>query len=98
MTWPLERDSFQALSDGLERTYRRGRRDFRAARSEPTVEALHEWRKRAKQLWYHHSLLRPLWPPVMQAVGDEAHELSDRLGDDHDLAMLAEWVRVHAQA
>jgi CHAD domain-containing protein len=67
-------------------------------RSNPSVESLHEWRKRVKELWYHHTLLRPLWPPVMQAVGDEAHELADRLGDDHDLAMLAAWVREHAQA
>jgi CHAD domain-containing protein len=96
--WPLERDSFDALSDGLERTYRRGRRDLRAVKAAPTVEALHEWRKRVKELWYHHTLLRELWPPVMQAVGDEAHELGDRLGEDHDLAMLAVWVREHTEA
>jgi CHAD domain-containing protein len=96
--WPLERDSFGALEDGLERTYRRGRRDFEAVRASPSAEGLHEWRKRVKELWYHHSLLRGLWPPVMQAVGDEAHELADRLGDDHDLAMLAGWVRGHAGA
>jgi CHAD domain-containing protein len=96
--WALERDSFDALHDGLERTYLRGRRDFRAARSDPTVEALHEWRKRVKDLWYQHTLLRALWPPVMQAVGGEAHELSNRLGDDHDLAMLADWVREHGAA
>jgi CHAD domain-containing protein len=96
--WPLEHDSFEALEDGLERSYRRGRRDFRAARADPSVEALHEWRKRGKELWYHHTLLRPLWPPVMQAVGDQAHELADHLGDDHDLAMLANWVREHAEA
>ncbi len=96
--WPLERDSFEALAGGLERTYKRGRRDFEAARSDPTVEALHEWRKRAKELWYHHTLLRELWPPVMNAIGDQEHELSDLLGDDHDLAVLAEWVRTHADA
>jgi CHAD domain-containing protein len=92
-TWPLERDSFEALADGLERAYRRGRRAFREAREEPGAEPLHEWRKRVKDLWYHDTLLRELWPPVMSAVGDEAHELSDRLGDDHDLVVLAAWVR-----
>jgi CHAD domain-containing protein len=96
--WPLERDSFGAISGGLERVYRRGRRDFKAAREEPTVESLHEWRKRVKELWYHHTLLRELWPPVMQAVGDQAHDLSDLLGDDHDLAVLAKWVRDHGDA
>ena len=96
--WPLERDSFGALRDGLERTYRRGRRDFKAVRANPTVEGLHEWRKRVKELWYHHNLLRSLWPPVLEAVGDEAHELADRLGDDHDLAVLAAWIREHTEA
>jgi CHAD domain-containing protein len=96
--WPLERDSFDALAGGLECTYRRGRRGFRAARGEPTVEALHEWRKRVKELWYQHTLLRALWPPVMQAVGEEAHELATRLGDDHDLALLAACVSEHAEA
>ena len=96
--WPLERDSFGAVAGGLERTYRRGRRSFRAASEEPSVESLHEWRKRVKDLWYHHTLLRELWPPVMSAVGDQAHELSDLLGDDHDIAMLAGWMRRHVPA
>jgi CHAD domain-containing protein len=96
--WPLEHDGFGALAKGLKRTYRRGRRNFRAAIDEPSVEALHEWRKRVKELWYHHTLLRSLWPPVMEAVGDQAHELSDRLGDDHDLAVLGDWMREHADA
>ena len=93
--WPLAEESFGAVADGLERTYRRGRRAFRAALDEPSAEALHEWRKRVKDLWYEHTLLRELWPPVMSAAGDEAHELSDRLGDDHDLVVLAAWVRGH---
>src|SRR4051794_14077746 len=38
--WPLERDSFAALAKGLEKSYRLGRREYRAARDEPTVEAL----------------------------------------------------------
>jgi CHAD domain-containing protein len=96
--WPLERDSFEAVADGLERSYRRGRRDFEAARAEPSPETLHEWRKRAKELWYHHTLLRSLWPPVMAASGEEAHVLSDHLGDDHDLVVLAGWVSEHADA
>jgi CHAD domain-containing protein len=93
--WPLSHDSFEAVAKGLERTYRRGRRAFKAVLEEPGAEALHEWRKRVKDLWYEHTLLRELWPPVMSAAGDEAHELSDRLGDDHDLVVLAAWVRGH---
>lgn len=93
--WPLEDDSFAAIEPGLRRMYRNGRREWRAMRKEPTTEGLHEWRKRTKELWYDHELLRPLWKPVMKAVGDEAHDLSDLLGDDHDLAVLLEWAHEH---
>jgi CHAD domain-containing protein len=96
--WPLESDGFEGLRQGLRRIYRRGRRDFRTARTEPTAENLHEWRKRTKDLWYHLTLLEEAWPPVMLALADEAHELSDRLGDDHDLAVLLDWAREHADA
>ncbi len=34
----------------------------------------------------------------MAAVADEAHELSNLLGDDHDLAALAAWARANADA
>jgi CHAD domain-containing protein len=95
--WPLERDDFDALRPGLARMYRRGRREFRLMREEPSVEGLHEWRKRSKELWYDHTLLSSLWKPVMDAVGDEAHTLSDHLGDDHDLAVLLAWAQEHTE-
>ena len=43
-------------------------------------------------------LLEAAWPPVMDTLADEAHELSDRLGDDHDLAVLLHWAQEHADA
>src|SRR5215211_2946841 len=89
--WPLERDDFEALEGGLRRIYRRGRRAWRAVEEEPDTEILHEWRKREKDLWYHLTLFRESWPPVLKPTADEAHELSDRLGDDHDHAVLSEW-------
>jgi CHAD domain-containing protein len=89
--WPLERDGFEALEGGLRRTYRRGRRAWRGALDDPSNENLHEWRKRVKDLWYHCSILEETWKPVMRALADEAHELSDRLGDDHDLTLLLDF-------
>jgi CHAD domain-containing protein len=96
--WPLERDGFEAVHDGLRRIYRQGRRDWRAAHANPTPEAFHEWRKRVKDLWYHCLILEEAWEPVMTALADEAHELADRLGDDHDLAVLLAWALEHATA
>ena len=86
--WPLERDGFDLLRPGLRRAYARARKTFRSARKERSDEALHEWRKRSKDLWYALRIVRRAWPAVLGATADEAHELSDRLGDDHDLAVL----------
>jgi CHAD domain-containing protein len=96
--WPLDEDGFEAVAGGLARIYRRGRKDFRIARADPTDENLHEWRKRVKDLWYHLTILRTAWPPVMDALADEAHALSERVGDDHDLTVLVAWADEHAPA
>ena len=42
-----------------------------------------------KELWYHARLLEEAWPRMLKAQANEAHNLSDVLGDDHDLAVLA---------
>jgi CHAD domain-containing protein len=93
--WPLETEGFEAFEDGVGRVYRQGRRAFRAARNQPSAEHMHEWRKRVKDLWYHLLLLQDSWKPVLSALADEAHELSDRLGDEHDLTVLREWAHRH---
>jgi CHAD domain-containing protein len=85
-------DGFEALRPGLERIYRRGRRSMRAAADESSDEHLHEWRKRAKDLWHALQIARPADPKRMKARANRAHRLSDLLGDDHDLAVLREHV------
>jgi CHAD domain-containing protein len=89
--WPLGPDRWKAIEPGLRRIYRNGRRRMRNAERDPSTEALHEWRKRTKDLWYHLTLLQDVWPAVLEAEADEAHTLSDHLGDDHDLAVLWEF-------
>jgi len=83
------RDSWKAISPGLERAYRCGRERMRAAREErDDDEAWHEWRKRVKDLWYAQLLLAGAWPQVIEPAAEEAHRLSEALGDHHDLAVL----------
>jgi CHAD domain-containing protein len=86
--WPIPDAGWKALRPGLHRIYGRSRRRWRDAAAEPTVETLHEWRKRAKDLRYALDLLEPVWPETMKALADEADTLADRLGEDHDLALL----------
>jgi CHAD domain-containing protein len=94
--WPLHSDGFDAFEAGVRRSYRRGRREFRAVQELPTAQHMHEWRKRVKDLWYHVTLLQDAWRPVLKALADEAHELSERLGDEHDVSVLREWAHAHA--
>jgi CHAD domain-containing protein len=88
--WPLAACTPVSLAEGAQIAYRRGRARFAEARADPTTESLHEWRKRVKDLWYHARLLEEAWPPVLAAFAEEAHTLSDHLGDEHDLGVLAE--------
>jgi CHAD domain-containing protein len=88
-TWPLERVRARTLRRGMVTAHAAGRAGRRAAREEPSIEALHEWRKRVKDLWYHQRLLAELWPAVLAAHAAESKTLSELLGDDHDLAVLA---------
>jgi CHAD domain-containing protein len=86
--WDVGRKGWAALGAGLKRVYKSGRDAFAAARAEPSVEALHEWRKQVKYLWHQLQVLGPTWPGPMDELGKQAHQLADHLGDDHDLAVL----------
>ncbi|MAM59669.1 MAG: hypothetical protein CMN25_20365 [Salinicola sp.] len=88
--WRLDRSGFAAIAGGWQRSYEQGRDALARVRDEPTTVALHDWRKRVKYHRHHCSLLREAWPRVLEARAEEGHRLSDILGDDHDLVMLAE--------
>jgi CHAD domain-containing protein len=91
--WPLDDCDLATLQAGEKRAYRDGRRAFADARADPSAERLHEWRKRVKDLWYHHRLLADTWRGPMNAHAGECDTLGSLLGDDHDLATLADTMR-----
>lgn len=86
--WPVEDVTWKHVLSGVERSYARGRKGFARARRSPTVEDLHDWRKRVKDLDFQQRLLHDAWPQVLSAHAREAHRLSELLGEDHDLAVL----------
>ena len=86
--WPLEGDGIELIEEGLKRGYRRGRNRFAEVADDPTEERVHEWRKRVKDLWYHLRLVRDARAGALGKAADRAHELSDLLGDHHDLVVL----------
>ncbi len=88
--WQFRQGEFSLFRGGLRRIYRRGRAEKAAAFSQPATESFHAWRKRVKYLWYHLQILRPLWPAQLKAVERDCDRLADKLGDEHDLAVLME--------
>ena len=85
---PAQVTGWKALAPGFAREYGRGRKVWQNLPAEPTVEQLHEWRKRVKDLWYHQRLLRRLWTEGQRPVVEAAGELALNLGADRDLGLL----------
>lgn len=88
--WKLSGKGFGLLANGLRRTYSDGVRDLARAERDASDELLHEWRKRVKDHWYHCQLLSPCWPDALESRADQLKQVADALGDDHDLAMMAQ--------
>lgn len=90
--WSIDSDNWSAIAKSFKRVYKRGYRGLHRVLSEPTAENLHEWRKRVKYLRYQLRILRPIWSEMIAEWVDRTHELSDYLGEDHDLAVLQKFV------
>ena len=88
--WPLDSVRCEQVGGCVQKTYKRGRKTLKAAIDKPSVERLHTFRKRAKELWYQLRLLRPLHPGVFKELNDELKTIGEYLGQVHDLAFVAE--------
>ena len=86
--WSLTGLEWPDLANGIDRTYRRGRRAWRQvelAGEDVQPEMFHEVRKRTKDLRYQLELLRDAWPPVLSGSAEGAAQLADLLGEMQDL-------------
>ncbi|HEX5853792.1 MAG TPA: CHAD domain-containing protein [Solirubrobacteraceae bacterium] len=103
-----ERDATKLVDRGLRDLYAQGRKGFRRAyrKQGKDVHAMHRWRKRVKDLRYAAEMLerRPRAQEKrrgasarLRRLAERADVLAEILGEDHDLAMLAERVRAEAK-
>jgi CHAD domain-containing protein len=80
------------IAVGLKRTYRKGKnlvwRFDLMGHHKAEDPDWHELRKSAKALGYQLRLLKPIWPGMIDASVEEIDQLTDRLGDANDLAIL----------
>lgn len=95
--WKIKSNQWPALEGGLKRVYKRGYLAYQTVQDQPTVENLHEWRKRVKYLWYHLKIICPIWPDMLGELSDQLHHLANYLGDDHDLAILRQFITAHSE-
>jgi CHAD domain-containing protein len=84
----IRKRGFVALEGGLEKSYRHARKALKIAYSEPADETFHTLRKSVQWHWRQMSLLARSWPEEFAVRVTAARELSQILGDDHDLALL----------
>jgi CHAD domain-containing protein len=92
--WELPARDAKLVGPGLERLYRQGRRDLRGARRRRDSKTLHQWRKRVKDLRYVAETL-DRGDRRVHRVARRADRLGEVLGEEHDLALLAQAVRRH---
>jgi CHAD domain-containing protein len=86
--WAVGDHGWSVVGAGLARVYSKGRKALAEAERDRTPANLHEWRKQVKYFWHQLQALQPLWPGPVGELADQAHKLSDYLGDDHDLSLL----------
>ena len=76
------------LESGLQKSYRKAAKAYDAANKNPANEAFHDLRKTVQWHWRQMALISRAWPDYFKVRVDAARELSQILGDEHDLSML----------
>lgn len=85
---PLPDRGWKTIEPGLKKLYRRNRMWMKRALSSDKDEDFHEWRKWVKYYFYLLKMLTPMWPSRPGKTVKHLDCLQDRLGKDHDLAVL----------
>jgi CHAD domain-containing protein len=81
----------RAMRGGIERGYRRARREMDRLSEEPEDLRFHAWRRRVKDHWYHMRLFEGLNGRVRARVR-LLKQLETWLGDDHNLVVLRDTI------
>jgi CHAD domain-containing protein len=81
----------RAMRGGIERAYRRARKEMARLKEEPEDLRFHAWRRRVKDHWYHMRLLEGLNGRVGPRVR-LLKQLETWLGDDHNLVVLRDTI------
>jgi len=86
---------WKTIEPGLKKLYRQNRTWMKCASSSDKDEDFHEWRKRVKYYFYLLKMLTPIWPSRLGKTVKHLDCLQDKLGKDHDLAVLKSFLVKH---
>lgn len=84
--------TFACLSGQIAASQKACRENLRAVTATEAAEVMHELRKSVKTLWYQLSLVHTVWPAVVGATVHQLDLLAEKLGRDHDLHELTEFL------
>ena len=81
------------LEQGLRAVYRQGRNRMKDAIELGEDTAFHRWRIRAKNLYYEIEFLESVCPKRLHRLLLRLSKLQDKIGVDHDAAVLRAWLK-----
>jgi len=81
-------NSFTSITEGLRRTYRKGRRLLGPLQRSPGMLNTHEFRKSSRYLQFQMELLVPLYPGMMTGYAASIDAMTEKLGHIRDLQRL----------
>jgi CHAD domain-containing protein len=91
-SWRVRGKPMRILAAGLGETYQRARDLFSEAATTQEARELHEWRKHVKHHWLQLKLIRPISSKALPGRMKRMGQLSDALGNLHDLDVLEAWL------
>jgi len=89
--WRIGAVQAVAVPAGLQRIFRKGRKAYALAKQDHSPAVLHEWRKQVKYLSNALKVLDGSGPEPGK-LAKQSDKLADRLGEDHDLAELLQFL------
>jgi CHAD domain-containing protein len=92
-SWPVNQATPPKVAASLKRVYKAGKNAFKIASKNPTPQNLHQWRKQTKTLGYGLELIQCLGPRKIGKWIKNTEQLSESLGDDHDLFLVLHALR-----
>lgn len=84
LDFDMAKDDFTLVEPGLKRMYKQGKFYYNKCLDKPSIENLHNLRKRVKYLWYQLLLLKPVFPKMIKASYKNFEILSELIGDHRD--------------